>query len=136
MCPVCREPMVSYELEGVEIDQCVICGGTWLDAGELELITEFAGVEPGELAPALRQSRAGSRTRRRCPRCPRRLREIHAGREEEVTLDRCPSGHGLWFDKGEIEAVVRSYADAQEEAVARFFAELFHSETPSPRTGD
>ena len=33
--------------EGVEIDRCMECRGTWLDAGELELITEFAGAEPG-----------------------------------------------------------------------------------------
>ncbi len=33
--------MVAFELEGVEIDRCLACEGTWLDAGELELIVEL-----------------------------------------------------------------------------------------------
>ena len=36
MCPDCGEPMVIYELGGVEADRCLRCGGTWLDGGELE----------------------------------------------------------------------------------------------------
>ena len=38
MCPVCKEPMLVLELDTVEIDHCARCGGTWLDAGELERI--------------------------------------------------------------------------------------------------
>ena len=47
MCPVCREPMVALQLEGVEIDHCLACRGTWLDAGELEQLAEFSGADPG-----------------------------------------------------------------------------------------
>ena len=53
MCPECGQPLVAFELRGVEIDHCVDCGGTWLDAGELETITESAGVPSGELSRAL-----------------------------------------------------------------------------------
>ena len=52
MCPVCRRPMVAFELEGVEIDRCVGCEGTWLDAGELEVIAETAGASRGALFEA------------------------------------------------------------------------------------
>ncbi len=37
-CPVCKEPMIVLELDEVEIDHCISCGGIWLDAGELELL--------------------------------------------------------------------------------------------------
>ncbi len=30
--------MIVLELSEVEIDHCVSCGGTWFDAGELELL--------------------------------------------------------------------------------------------------
>ena len=65
MCPVCRQPMVGFEFEGVEIDRCLECGGTWLDAGELEMLTERAGVPSGELGAALQRSAGGRRTGRR-----------------------------------------------------------------------
>ncbi len=46
----------------------------------------------------------GSRT---CPSCRADLETtVHEG----VDLDRCPAGHGLWLDKGELRAVVMSEA--------------------------
>jgi len=30
--------MVVLELDRVEVDHCLVCGGLWLDAGELELL--------------------------------------------------------------------------------------------------
>lgn len=128
MCPVCGQPTVAFEWQGVEIDRCLTCGGVWLDEGELETITELSGVDPGELTAAVAFSRRGRRTRRRCPRCPRRLREIQGGRESKIVLDRCPSGHGIWFDRGELIAVVRSYADLEEAEVARVLSTLLSHE--------
>ena len=136
MCPVCREPMVAFELEGVEIDHCVACRGTWLDAGELEMITELAGAASGELGRVLAGARHARRTRLRCPRCPRRLREITLGDGASIVLDRCPRGHGLWLDQGEMAAVIRSFASGEEGAVARFFAELYRSELESIGKGE
>jgi len=37
-CPVCKNAMITLELQEVEIDYCTDCGGIWLDAGELELL--------------------------------------------------------------------------------------------------
>lgn len=127
MCPVCRTPMVAYELDGVEIDHCLECSGTWLDYGELDQITELSGVSPGPLSRALDEAVSGSATRRRCPRCSRKLRSLRVGCEPTVDLDRCPGGHGLWFDHGELETVVRDHAgDTDDEGeVARFFGRLF-----------
>lgn len=136
MCPVCGEPLVAFQLEGVEIDHCVDCGGTWLDPGELELITVLAGVSPGDMADVTWLPHDGRRTRRRCPRCPSRLREVRFGEETQILLDRCPQGHGLWFDRGEMAAVIRSFAAEQEGAVAEFFGELYHSEIENRSGGD
>ena len=129
MCPVCRKPMVAYELDGVEIDHCVECSGTWLDGGELEQITELSGASPGPLAAALDAAVAGAATKRRCPRCTRKLRTLDVGRDPAVELDRCPKGHGLWFDAGELATVVRGHAtdDDDEGEVARYFGRLFEN---------
>jgi len=129
MCPVCRTPMLAYELDGVEIDHCVGCSGTWLDGGELEQITELSGVDAGPLSRALDDAAPSGSTKRRCPRCSRKLRTLNVGSEPSVELDRCPKGHGLWFDHGELETVVRGHAaaDDDEGEVARYFSRLFRS---------
>ena len=128
MCPVCDQPMVSFELDGVEIDRCLECGGTWLDAGELEMIAEAAGVAPGKLTEAL-DDRAGARHGKRpCVRCGARLRIVTVS---GVELDHCPRGHGLWLDRDEEKQVIASFADGEEGAVARFFGEFDRGDAPA-----
>lgn len=127
-CPKCNEPLVGFELDGVEIDRCVECGGIWLDPGELEQIAEFAGVPPGPMTHALHHARQkGEPRQERCPRCGVRMRRAPVGEKEAVELDHCPLGHGLWFDRGELQSVVENFCDAQDDgaAVARFFGEMF-----------
>lgn len=135
VCPKCHEPLVAFELEGVEIDCCVECRGAWLDAGELELIAEMAGVVSGPLTEALRRARGSVQGKRRCPRCGRKLREIHVGQDEPLVLDRCPGGHGFWLDHGEMEAFVGSFHEGEGGAAARFIADLYGRGTPPDRVG-
>ena len=40
-CPACKEPLIVLELNEVEIDNCVSCGGIWLDKGELERLNSL-----------------------------------------------------------------------------------------------
>jgi hypothetical protein len=35
-CPKCGFELQTIQFKGVQIDRCFHCGGTWLDAGELE----------------------------------------------------------------------------------------------------
>jgi ribosomal protein L37AE/L43A len=39
-CPRCNERLQAVMFEGVEIDACDKCGGVWLDANELQAITQ------------------------------------------------------------------------------------------------
>ncbi len=125
MCPVCGQPLVLFELEGVEIDRCLECGGTWLDAGELEELAALAGASPGRLSEAVERGEGSRHGKRRCVRCPAKLRVIKVG---GVEIDRCPWGHGLWFDRAEVKALVSAFAEGEEGAVARFFGEFFRAE--------
>lgn len=131
MCPNCGEPLVAYELEGIEVDRCVVCGGTWLDTGELELIAERAGAEPGGLTEALETAKARGRAQRRCPRCRRKLQTIVVGQAKPVELERCARGHGLWFDLGEMRTLITSFEEGEEGSVARFFSDLYRFEFDS-----
>lgn len=126
---------MAFELEGVELDRCVVCGGTWLDAGELEWITELASVRPGSLTEVLETARGDKHGKRACPRCGRKLQIVHVHPANPLEIDRCPHGHGLWLDAGEMEAFIRSFEDSEEEAVARFLATLTGSEA-RPGSGE
>ncbi len=125
MCPTCREPMIVLELQGVEVDYCLTCHGTWLDAGELELITELAAGQPGPLQLALHAAGRGRSGQRRCPRCRRKMRLIDVGQGPVVELDRCPAGHGLWLDAGELATVVSEFSGQENAHVAEFLGDLF-----------
>ncbi|MFQ5429693.1 MAG: zf-TFIIB domain-containing protein [Phycisphaerae bacterium] len=128
MCPACRQPMVIIELEGVEVDHCLVCRGTWLDAGEIEIIADRAGADAGRLSGAIEGATRTARSARRCPRCRRRLRQIHLERPAGLELDACPRGHGLWFDRGEMRALVGSASDGADRAVAEFFGRCYRGE--------
>lgn len=127
LCPVCDGvEMFVLEFELVEIDYCPECHGVWLDSGELELIGEKAGTLHGELLTAL-ETQKGERpsgAKRRCPTCRKPLREVRTQTEPSIVLDRCPRQHGLWFDSGELPAVVKAAGADEDNVLARFFAEL------------
>lgn len=138
MCPDCRQPLIVFELEGVEVDRCVRCGGSWLDAGEIEMILRLAGVPSEELSAALAAADSAGRGRRRCPRCRRRLHPVKTDRGGGIVIDRCPAGHGIWLDRGEIHSLVEAFAPGADgggasggqaaAATAGFFAELLRFE--------
>ena len=126
LCPVCREEMLVLEFERVEVDYCPACGGVWLDSGELELVGERAGALSGGLLSALERRRGNApRGRaRRCPVCRKKMLQVQAETEPPVVVDRCPAEHGLWFDRGELPAVVAAAGADRNNPLARFFAEL------------
>lgn len=127
LCPACKMDMLVLEFEQVEIDTCYECHGVWLDSGELELIGEQAGALQKELFAALETAppdvlQRGSK--RKCPVCRAKLKKVTTPGRQPIELDRCPRGHGLWFDKGELSAVVRAAQADKDNLLARFFADL------------
>jgi ribosomal protein L37AE/L43A len=55
-CPKCGMALETVTLQGVQIDRCHSCNGTWLDEGELE---QLAVKEPGFLEKFLGVFRTG-----------------------------------------------------------------------------
>ncbi len=105
-CPVCASAMIVLELDEVEVDYCPDCAGIWLDAGELELLLGDAGQ-----ARAVLESFAVAETDeipRKCPICRKKMEKVRVGAADgrRELLDRCKKEHGLWFDRGELQAVL------------------------------
>jgi len=51
----------------------------------------------------------------RCPKCGEKLVSLQ---HHEVTVEECPSCHGMWLDRGELETVAQR---ENESWLARFF---------------
>lgn len=132
-CPVCGEQMLVLEFHLVEIDYCQDCGGVWLDSGELELVGRKAGAVCGELETALLSQQGGpvARPKRPCPVCGKAQQEVVAPCEPPVTLDRCPRGHGIWFERGELQSVVAAAGSDPDNPLARFFQGLCGPDAPA-----
>ena len=39
-CPKCGMGLIEIDYKGIKVDKCSSCEGVWLDAGELELVSE------------------------------------------------------------------------------------------------
>lgn len=138
VCPRCHAALFLLIYGGVEVDRCPICGGVWLDAGELEDLT--AGVEGAPVALRLKEALGGegAPSGGLCPRCDTKLIEFgvklgEADRAEALRLDRCPSGHGLWFDAGELPRLLATLPSGPgAEALARALPAIFGKAVARP----
>jgi Zn-finger nucleic acid-binding protein len=124
-CPVCREPLIVAEREGIELDACPWCRGLWFDAGELALLAEKEGRTLSVADGSALAAAVTSEKPRQCPRCDKAMEKVYLGQSPRVLLDRCPS-HGLWFDRGELGSLMGQMAVApgsHPEAALRFMGE-------------
>lgn len=130
-CPACGKALVSLEYESVEVDYCAACGGIWLNAGELELLTgRDAPLETAPRTSALREAT------RRCPECRRRMDKATTNDARPVTFDLCRSGHGMWFDRGELVTVLEQQPLNDGEArVLTFLHALFPQDPMGATSG-
>lgn len=108
-CPVDKSVMMVVEHRRIELDFCLKCSGVWLDSGELELLISVLQAEGANLRPddLLTPEKAEIKARRKCPICGLKMDKVWIGREHKVMIDRCTIGHGLWFDSGELQRVLR-----------------------------
>jgi len=125
--------MIVLEIDQVEVDHCVACGGTWLDAGELELLLEGAVHRDEMLAGLSPGGRATREAARKCPICGKRMKKVECGIERRVLLDKCARGDGIWFDRGELREVIDQGGFPGENRIHRLLNDVFGG---APTAGD
>ena len=112
-CPCCEDStLIKVTYEHVEVDKCPQCFGVWLDEGELEKIVECRDKKVSSvlMKETIGHSFLGIPKHERgkdlhCPHCQKTLIAINYSLSSGVILDRCPDGHGMWFDQTELEKV-------------------------------
>ena len=124
-CPVCKNAMITLELAGVEIDYSPDCGGIWLDAGELELLLGDS-LQAGQLLDSFEVDRSYAEKTRKCPICRKKMQKVIIGQTTPALLiDKCQKGDGLWFDRGELSAILEKVSGRQENKVLTHLANIF-----------
>ena len=124
-CPVCKEVMIVLELNNVEIDYCPECGGIWLDEGELEALLED-GEKKERLLKSMHVNNSVKEKKRKCPICGKAMDKVFCGYlEKKVLIDRCPKMHGIWFDKNELEEVIKLGTIDEEGKTIKLLKDIF-----------
>jgi Zn-finger nucleic acid-binding protein len=127
-CPVCKNAMITLELQEVEIDHCTDCGGIWLDTGELEMLLG----EPekaNQLLNSFKTDNTSTEKSRKCPICMKKMRKIIVGSSKPVLLiDKCRKGDGLWFDKGELKDIFDRAQLDKDNKIRILLADMFGRE--------
>ncbi|MBN2270924.1 MAG: zf-TFIIB domain-containing protein [Sedimentisphaerales bacterium] len=124
-CPVCKNAMITLELQEVEIDYCTDCGGIWLDAGELEELLGRAG-KAAQLLASFKAEPACTERLRKCPICDKKMQKIIVGQSQPTLLiDKCAKGDGLWFDNGELNNIFDRAQLDQHNKIQDLLADMF-----------
>jgi Zn-finger nucleic acid-binding protein len=114
-CPKCTGTLGPFEHQGVCLDFCDTCGGTWFDEKELakyfllekDLSSKSVLINPyDEKAP-------------RCPKDASLMQEYVYMTGDSLKIDFCPVCYGIWLDRGEIPRMQTILS-----GVSRKFSEL------------
>jgi Zn-finger nucleic acid-binding protein len=93
----------------VTLDRCTTCGGIWLDAGELDKLTQQSADVRDEAIKAdsggahRARSRTNTSAPRQCPRDGTVLVSVEHKQQSHVELDRCSTCLGMFLDAGELK---------------------------------
>lgn len=113
-CPQCSARLTRLvDGQGIEVNWCESCKGTWHDKGILD---EFSREGLGELLqgkPLSSQYPSG----RRCPRCDVPMEKSAFGAEKFV-VERCRSCQGLWLGRGEVAKLSQPSTARPQPAIA------------------
>ncbi len=122
-CPRCDVPLRDISYEGVHVDVCPDCQGTWCDDEELCAIVnrhdeEFSADDFPEIEATEEDAEVVGEDEITesydCPICGRKLNRVNYQYTSGIIIDNCPAGHGTWLDHGEL-ARVQVFCERWEE---------------------
>lgn len=106
-CPRCAVPLEQVDYADTPLDECARCGGVFVEAWILDRLVAARGarISLGVSLPVRPRTRETEVRYLRCPRCSTQMNRTIFGRSSGVVVDVC-KGDGIWFDAGELAAVL------------------------------
>jgi Zn-finger nucleic acid-binding protein len=121
-CPVCFERLVLGSIAGYEVSYCEPCRGVLTTNADFPQIVRKRREEcpPAESAAPLNPEELNRRID--CPACGQRMEThpYHGG--GNAVIDPCVSCHLIWFDAGELAAIVAAPRRAPRLAEPTLFS--------------
>lgn len=123
-CPHCKHSLAAKTYENVNLDHCAGCGGFWLDAGEMGPILSARDMQFSSelMTNTLKNAHASiplveMTDGLKCPKCAAMMHALNYNYNSGVIINACSVGHGLWFDKEELERaqIFMEHWDDQEK---------------------
>lgn len=110
LCPRCKQVLRVRQIGGVEVDQCLECGGTWFDRDELRQAKDAVEPDLNWMDFEIWQDQdcfaceAGTLD---CPKCLVPMAAIRYG-DTEIQIDHCLRCEGVWLDDGEFAKILEA----------------------------
>ncbi len=121
-CPRCSKSFETVEVDGIELDVCVSCKGTWFDNDELRQAKDMGEPDANWLDFDIWKQRdrfAINTSDIKCPRCDKPLHALSYDKTK-VRIDVCPTCQGVWLDDAELRQIIEAL---QDEINSKTFAE-------------
>jgi Zn-finger nucleic acid-binding protein len=110
-CPESELKKVKCEKD-LTVDQCTVCGGIWLDSGELLTLLKIGDFYIKNLDPYIYKNNSPvtiNQGQRYCPLCRSPLKTMTNNKAPDVKIDRCTKCKGVWLDRGELYKLADIY---------------------------
>ena len=126
-CPRCKLTLEKDEYEGLQVTTCKTCAGYWLDSRQLATVVGTKGYQWSSdevrnllyaIALAAEEGEKIKDDDAVCPQCAVKMEKTHFQGSSGIRLARCPAGHGVWLDTGEIKRV-QIYAESQATRIRK-----------------
>ena len=108
VCPKCHLKMRIITFREWSVLLCPRCEGTFYEESTLKQLLRQPDLRLSYLRPALLPNLASphleedDRDQIQCPNCPQIMKREPYSQENNLLVDRCPDGHGIWLDDGEL----------------------------------
>jgi len=102
-CPHDASPLTIQETEGHIGFLCASCGGAWLPRQYLESIGQLRKFA----AEKFLQTLGAQLSFRSTLQCPNSCGALQRKTVKGIDIEYCPACQGIWFDRGEIEALLK-----------------------------
>ena len=108
-CPNDGTALTQVQIENVPVDQCSVCGGQWLQRGELETLSDH---HKAHLDPVTIGRIGVTPSHRKCPLDGTEMRQHEFMEHTGIKIDQCPKCQGIWLDKSELSNML-TYLDTE-----------------------
>jgi Zn-finger nucleic acid-binding protein len=122
-CPDCRSTLVARRAGVVGYAECARCGGLFLTREAFDAVAKDAGarasVRAAEPEVASREASLSAKFHYRlCPVCRTMMARTNYSGGSGIMVDSCRR-HGVWFDHGELTAIVEFIESGGAERIRK-----------------